>query len=184
MQHLLCLIFPIAKWIECLPGVWDIMAGNLIGTQRVFLESSQPVTWRFLPLSGLKKIAECGDQKLLYIFFGSMLFSLNSLWISNIAHSLLTNVFHFAFSFARFAVKVTMKSCFYCVMAVTEDITRIAARLVACLMYLFTDLSIMWVGFENTRHRVPYKVKLLESPFGMRMQALPLYLVSYNIKWS
>ena len=66
-----------------------------------------------------------------------------------------------------------MKSCFYCVTAVIEDITRIAARLVACLMYLFTDLSIIWVGFETARYRVPYKVMLTESPFGMRMQALP-----------
>ena len=66
-----------------------------------------------------------------------------------------------------------MKSCFYCATAVTEDITRIAARLVACLMYLFTDLSIIWVGFETARYRVPYKVMLTESPFGMRMQALP-----------
>ena len=67
-------------------------------------------------------------------------------------------MFHFAFSFARFAVKVIMRSCFYCVTAVTEDITRIAARLVACVMYLFTDLLIIWVGFENTRYRVPCKV--------------------------
>ena len=66
-----------------------------------------------------------------------------------------------------------MKSCFYCATAVTEDITRIAARLVACLTYLFTDLSIIWVGFETARYRVPYKVMLTESPFGIRMQALP-----------
>ena len=66
-----------------------------------------------------------------------------------------------------------MKSCFYCATAVTEDITRIAARLVACLMYLFTDLSIIWVGFETARYRVSYKVMLTESPFGIRMQALP-----------
>lgn len=66
-----------------------------------------------------------------------------------------------------------MKSCFYCVTAVIEDITRIAARLVACLMYLFTDMSIIWVGFETMRYRVPYKVKLTESPFGIRMQPLP-----------
>lgn len=67
-----------------------------------------------------------------------------------------------------------MRSCFYCVTAVTEDITRIAARLVACLMYLFTDLSIIWVGFETIRYRVPYKVKLTESSFDIRVQALPL----------
>lgn len=58
--------------------------------------------------------------------------------------------------------------------AVTEDITHIAARLVACLMYLFTDLSIIWVGFETIRYRVPYKVKLTESSFDIRVQALPL----------
>ena len=57
--------------------------------------------------------------------------------------------------------------------AVTEDITRIAARLVACLVYLFTDLSIIWVGFETIRYRVPYKVKLTESSFDIRVQALP-----------
>ena len=57
--------------------------------------------------------------------------------------------------------------------AVTEDITRIAARLVACVMYLFTDLLIIWVGFETIRYRVPYKVKLTESSFDIRVQALP-----------
>ena len=66
-----------------------------------------------------------------------------------------------------------MRNCFYCVTAVTEDITRIAARLVACRMYLFTDLSIIWVGFETIRYRVPYKVKLTESSFDIRVQALP-----------
>ena len=66
-----------------------------------------------------------------------------------------------------------MKSCFYCVTAVTEDITRIAARLVTCLIYVFIDLSIIWVGFETIRYRVPYKVKLTESSFGVRVQALP-----------
>ena len=62
---LLCLNFPIAWWIECLPGVWDIMAGNLIGTQE--FSWNPPCDMTIFTSFWSLKIVECGDKKLLYI---------------------------------------------------------------------------------------------------------------------